>query len=644
MEFIKNLKNKSGSEEHQKALPFDISRGALRQGEPSLEEQVHHWKSSIFDDNKIKNIILPKDNVLTSLVSIDDHVYNDLEFFNTNDGSDTSVSYTFSKNTKTPYGKYIIEHIFKNPENNYKNIKDRQWIINHFMKNENLFKKIKTTLSSIETPEEIFWLWKETDEQSETLYDMVYFQLPFVSNFINSSESFLNATSLYKIFISPFFSLATPLLCFIVPYVLLRYMGLKVSFVQIFHLLRKRVFSVGFISNKTTSLAILSTVVWFAMYFYNLYTIISMSMLTNNITNIIHDKLRVAANVVKVTTELKSILIKVPIRIQKVLNLPIFNPYTELLLLKDNIFAPSSVFRNKGCILSTFWKIKNILNDLAERIRFIGYVDSFYTITEYLNNLKKYKLPWTFANLNSKKIKQLRFWHPNILNNNKKPVPNSLKLKQKTNTIIITGPNAAGKSTYVKTIFINSILAQTFGIALAKKWDMPNPFKYIDTYFNVPDVEGKTSTFQAEMKRCFKFVTTLETIKKTYGKCNALVALDEIFTSTNYKEGISGAYAIIKYISDNFPDVLSLVTTHYHCLAELQNLSDNKIMNYCLEVKRNTDGKIAGYSYKVKKGVSKEHVALDLLEKEGFSHDIITIARNTYNNIVIPDVRFFTNC
>ena len=67
-------------------------------------------------------------------------------------------------------------------------------------------------------------------------------------------------------------------------------------------------------------------------------------------------------------------------------------------------------------------------------------------------------------------------------------------------------------------------------------------------------------------------------------------------------------------------------------------------MNYCLEVKRDIDGKIAGYSYKVKKGVSKEHVALDLLEKEGFSHDIITIARNTYNNIVIPDVRFFTNC
>ena len=125
---------------------------------------------------------------------------------------------------------------------------------------------------------------------------------------------------------------------------------------------------------------------------------------------------------------------------------------------------------------------------------------------------------------------------------------------------------------------------------------------------------------------------------------NSLVALDEIFTSTNYKEGISGAYSIIKYISDNFPDVLCLVTTHYHCLAELQNISNKKIMNYCLHVNRDSNDKLIGYSFKVKKGVSNEHVALDLLEIEGFSNDIITLARNTYKNITIPNVRFFTNC
>ena len=220
------------------------------------------------------------------------------------------------------------------------------------------------------------------------------------------------------------------------------------------------------------------------------------------------------------------------------------------------------------------------------------------------------------------------FWHPSILHNKKNPVPNTLKQKTKTNTIIVTGPNAAGKSTFVKTIFVNSILAQTLGIALAKKWYMPLPYRYIDTYFNVPDVEGKTSTFQAEMKRCFKFVSTLEKLKE-HGGCQALVALDEVFTSTNYKEGISGSYAIIKYISEKFPDILCLVTTHYHCLSELQKITNKKVMNYCLDVTRNDKGEIQN-SYKIKKGVSEDHVALDLLEKEGFSKDILVTARNTY--------------
>ena len=619
--------------------------------ELTLEEQVKQWQSNIGDNKIIQNIIFP---VLSEQINektvnektmclIDNHVYDDLEFFSTNDGNDNSVSNSLSKNTLTSYGKYVLQHILRNPIHKSDSIDERQWLIKYFMENKTFSEKVKNILLLIKNPDNIFWLWKETDEQSQTLYDLVYLKLPIIDNFVNSSELILTGTSFYKIFISPFFCLMTPILCFIIPYIFLRYMGIKVSFIQIFHLLKNKVFCVGFISNKTTSLAILSTVIWFAMYFYNAYTIINVSLLTNNITNIIHNKLQLAAQIVNVTKELNLLMVNFPTNIKKLINIPETSLSIESLLLKDTILAEPSIFRNKGCILSTFWKIKSFLNDLSERIKFIGYVDSFYTITEYLNTLKIHKLPWTYVKFNVKKKRLIKFWHPSILNS-AKPVPNSLKIHKKTNTIIITGPNAAGKSTYVKTIFVNSILAQTFGIALAKKWEIPKPYTYIDTYFKVPDVEGKTSTFQAEMKRCFKFVTTLENIKKINGECNSLVALDEIFTSTNYKEGISGAYSIIKYISDNFPDVLCLVTTHYHCLAELQNISNKKIMNYCLHVNRDSNDKLIGYSFKVKKGVSNEHVALDLLEIEGFSNDIITLARNTYKNITIPNVRFFTNC
>lgn len=625
MDFIKNYINKKDNKE------------------PSLEEQVELWKTNIYDINKINSILFSSNNVKNSkeLVTINDHVYNDLEFFDTHDGNnENSVSNILGNNTITIYGKHIINHLLKSPLVHYSDIKERQWVTKYFISNTVFYEKIKKYLKSIKNSEEIFWLWKETDEQTQTLYDLVYYKIPFVGNFINNSEIILTATSTYKLFISPFFSIATPILCFILPFIFLRYMGIKVSFMQIFHLLKSKVFSVNFISSKTTSLAMLSTIVWFVMYFYNTYTIISMSMLTNKITNILHDKLRLASQIVNITNEMKILMTSFPNNIKKLLNIPTYNPHLELLLLRDTIVSKSSIFRNKGCILSTYWKIKNFLQDLSERIRFIGYVDSFYAITTYVNSLKNKKLPWTFVNFDSKKRKQIKFWHPSILKGGNKPVPNSLKAKSKTNTLIITGPNAAGKSTYVKTIFINSILAQTLGVVFAEKWDIPKPYLYIDTYFNVPDVEGKTSTFQAEMKRCFTFVKTLENLKIN-NSCQALVALDEIFTSTNYREGIAGAYSIIKYISDNFPDVLCLVTTHYHSLAELQNNSDNKIMNFCLDIQRDNNGKLSKNSFKVKKGVSKEHIALDLLELEGFSNKIIDIARNVYNTITEPSVRFF---
>ena len=161
-------------------------------------------------------------------------------------------------------------------------------------------------------------------------------------------------------------------------------------------------------------------------------------------------------------------------------------------------------------------------------------------------------------------------------------------------------------------------------------------YKYIDTYFNVPDVEGKASTFQAEMKRCYNFIKTLENINKNN---YSLVSLDEIFTSTNYREGVAGSYSIIKYISDNFPNNLSLITTHYHCLSELEKISGKRIMNVCFKVKKTSNNAIK-YSYKVEKGISEDHVALELLKKEGFPDDILNIANSAYSTIELPKVRF----
>ena len=151
----------------------------------------------------------------------------------------------------------------------------------------------------------------------------------------------------------------------------------------------------------------------------------------------------------------------------------------------------------------------------------------------------------------------------------------------------------------------------------------------------LPDIEGKASTFQAEMRRCHTFIEKMKTLDSEY---QSLVALDEVFTSTNYKEGIAGAYSILKYISNTFTNVCCLVTTHYHSLGVLEKDTKKKVMNYCVEITRDSEGKLLENTYKVHKGISEEHIALDLLEMEGFSKDIISIARDKYKTIQTPNL------
>ena len=116
-------------------------------------------------------------------------------------------------------------------------------------------------------------------------------------------------------------------------------MGLKISFYQVFTLLKNTVFRVSFIPTKTTALALLSAVVWFVMYFYNIYTIFKMSFLTNNVTNIIHSKLRIASQIVDVSKQIQKLTSSFPENIKKLLNIPNCNEKTEKLLLKDTILS-----------------------------------------------------------------------------------------------------------------------------------------------------------------------------------------------------------------------------------------------------------------------------------------------------------------
>ena len=122
---------------------------------------------------------------------------------------------------------------------------------------------------------------------------------------------------------------------------------------------------------------------------------------------------------------------------------------------------------------------------------FNGYLDCLLGIkdnleNDYVNNSKFLK--------NKKKCSFKDIYHPSVKN----PVKNNINFK--TNKII-TGPNASGKTTLLKSALINVILTQQFGCGYYKKLTI-KPYDFIHSYLNIPDTSGRDSLFQAEARRC----------------------------------------------------------------------------------------------------------------------------------------------
>jgi len=149
------------------------------------------------------------------------------------------------------------------------------------------------------------------------------------------------------------------------------------------------------------------------------------------------------------------------------------------------------------------------------------------------------------------------------------------------------------------------------------------PFAHISTYLNIPDCQGKESLFQAEMNRCYQQLETLRTAEEN-GEFSFNI-MDEIFVSTNYQEGMSGAYAVINQLC-RFDKCLNIITTHFDKLA---NLEDLQVARKYFDVELGEDGKVAR-DYKIRDGVSRKHMALKLLRNRGFSEELVKDAEAFY--------------
>ena len=200
--------------------------------------------------------------------------------------------------------------------------------------------------------------------------------------------------------------------------------------------------------------------------------------------------------------------------------------------------------------------------------------------------------------------------------------------------MIITGPNAAGKTTFLKTTIINIILSQQLGCGYYSKCEM-TPYQHIHSYLNIPDTSARDSLFQAESRRCKEILDAID-CTKSGNKIRHFCVFDELYSGTNPAEATKSAYAFLLYLS-NFPTVDFILTTHYVSICKkLKKKEAVRIQNWKMDAsyKDSADGSNGGdvnskihYTYKIKKGISKIQGALCVLREMEYPAEIIKTIR-----------------
>ncbi|MBE5749914.1 MAG: DNA mismatch repair protein MutS [Clostridiales bacterium] len=195
-------------------------------------------------------------------------------------------------------------------------------------------------------------------------------------------------------------------------------------------------------------------------------------------------------------------------------------------------------------------------------------------------------------------------------------VPNDVMLDGEENrTMILTGPNMAGKSTYMRQTALITLLAHIGSFVPAKEAEIPITDKIFTRIGASDNLISDQSTFMVEM-------TEMASILNNATK-NSLLILDEIGRGTSTYDGLSIAWAVVEHITNNVK-AKTMFATHYHELTELEGVLDG-VKNYKVTVKEMQNGIV--FLRKIMRGGTNRSFGIEVAELAGVSKNITDRAR-----------------
>ena len=547
-------------------------------------------------------------------------IKTDLELLSISDISSNSLYNTIVSSDKNCSTK-LINKWNEYYTTNKKFLKEYQYFLKKYKTNENNTKEeYGKNIKTIETI--LLELKNETGFYEKYHYvDLEQFK------FLNNSAIILQGLTIYNL-TSPSLSFIIPIFMLLLPFFILKaqkqtitFETYVVSLMSVFknHILGQMIakFNQADISQKIFLLFS------FGFYFFSIY---------QNFKSCY----QFYKNIHKIKSYLKQIIIFIDNSINNITTIQTYSKSSFSKFLNKNNEVKTILLNFKSELLeidfthfkiTEFAKIGIALKCFYELYENVDYQNALYysiDLNYYLLNIENIQ-----ANITNKKLNFCKFTNNTTSFKDaffaglihETPITNSFSLDKNT---LITGPNAAGKTTILKTTLFNIILSQQLGLGCYKKANI-NVYTYLHSYLNIPDTSQRDSLFQAEARRCKEILDCLLDNKNSGHRHFCI--FDELYSGTNPSEAIASAYSFLNFISTH-KNLNFLLTTHYTSLCNL--LDTNKsIVNKHMEIINNQN------TYKLSSGISTIKGGIKVLEELNYNKTIIDGAKSIIKELNI---------
>ncbi len=361
----------------------------------------------------------------------------------------------------------------------------------------------------------------------------------------------------------------------------------------------------------------------------------------NKLTNYLHIQMMAVSNVIRALETISYEIEKNPVLFDRLEHgkqiLALFDEENETvsdklhqlvqLLLTNTFTGEPGYLTLKGRVLAAYALMKNIKEQLAPALMAVGELDALLSCAtlyqEFANGDNHYAFA-TYLQQDTPYLSMENMWNPFLPV--RKAVPNSIELGGKNpKNVILTGPNAGGKSTFSKGLTLNVVLAQTIGIVPAQSLKL-TVFDKINTYMNITDdTAAGNSLFKSEVLRAQELLNTITHLPKNQFSFSVM---DEMFSGTSPKEGEAASYAVAKNIGSHKHSI-AVIATHFPRLKGLEK-DTTDFKNYQVRIIRHEDSSFS-YPFKLEEGAADQNVAIDILQQQGFGSSILADAHAILN-------------